>query len=190
MKTVTLILVVLVITYACLFGGAGITRLTTLRFRRGSVAIFAAAVQIAHVVLPQHRFVLTCLTTILLGWFCWENRGHSGMLCITLGLMLNLLVMLANQGTMPVSPGSVEHVRSLMDPTATMILQGKGAVIPDGQAAFAMLGDRLLLPGPLAHLAIWSIGDWILLTGVAWLLAQTMKGRIHVESWTDNNLTA
>ena len=63
----------------------------------------------------------------------------------------------------------------------TSLLVSKGSVLNDDVASLAWLGDRLLLPGPLARLAAWSIGDVLLLVGVGRLLWHTMKGTDHDE---------
>jgi hypothetical protein len=118
---------------------------------------------------------------LLLG-FCWLNRTISGFWLVTLGISLNMLVMFANSGHMPISPAAFQRMSGLDVPSGTLLLFSKDRVLEDAAAMLPWLGDRLLLPGPLAGVAVWSVGDLLLLTGTGQLLWVTMKGTGHDQS--------
>jgi hypothetical protein len=164
------------------FGSAGLLRLTTLQFRGGLLALSASVVQAASVLLLNHRLVMLLVTMALLLGFCWLNRTISGFWLVTLGISLNLLVMFANSGHMPISPAAFQRMSGLDVPGGTFLLFSKDRVLEDAAAMLPWLGDRLFLPGPLAGVAVWSVGDVLLLTGTGQLLWVTMKGKDHAQS--------
>lgn len=163
------------------FGSAGLLRLTTLQFRGGSLALIACLLQVASVLSHSHRLVILAMTMVVLLIFCWLNRARAGFWLVTLGITLNLLVMIANNGDMPIRPAAFQHMSGLDVPSGTKLLYSKDRVLEDAAAVLPWLGDRLLLPGPLARVAVWSIGDLLLLIGTGRLLWVTMKGIDHAQ---------
>jgi len=161
------------------FGTSGVMRLTTLHFRGRPLALLACLAQVASMLSPQHRLALLSVTTALLLGFCWLNRATSGFWLVTLGIGLNLLVMLANSGHMPLNPAAFQRMSGVDLPSGTTVLFSKDRVLADAAAALPWLGDRILLPGPLGRVAVWSVGDMLLLSGTAQLLWVTMKGTGH-----------
>jgi hypothetical protein len=158
------------------FGRAGLRNLARFSPRGSALAAGAGFVQIANVITQQHRLALLVLTAALLILFCWMNRRLAGMGLATSGILLNLLVMGANNGTMPISPAMVARMSSFETRPGMELTRSKDRVLDDSAARFHLLGDRLSLPGPLARLAAWSIGDMLLLAGIARLLWRIMKG--------------
>jgi hypothetical protein len=163
------------------FGGAGLIRLTALHFRGGTLALVACLAQGASVLVQHHRLLLLVVTAGLLLGFCWLNRAMPGFWLVTIGISLNLLVMFANGGYMPVGPDAFRRMTGLEVPSGTPLLFSKDRVLGDAAALLPWLGDRLLLPGPLARVAVWSIGDVLLLSGTGQLLWVTMKGTGHAQ---------
>lgn len=164
------------------FGSRGLLRLTTLHFRGGMLALFASLVQTASVLLQHQRLLMLGMTMVLVLGFCWLNRTIPGFWLVSLGISLNLLVMFANSGHMPVSPAAFQRMSGLDVPAGTLLLFSKDRVLEDAAALLPWLGDRLLLPGPLARVAVWSVGDLLLLMGTGQLLWVTMKGTGHDQS--------
>ena len=158
------------------FGRAGLLHLTTLRFRGGTLALLACLAQSASVLTHHYQLPLLLVNTVLLLGFCWWNRAAPGFWLVTMGMGLNFLVMVANGGLMPLSPIAFAQMSGVDVAAGTELLFSKSRVLDDAVAALPWLGDRLLLPGPLARLAVWSVGDFILLAGTARLLWMTMKG--------------
>jgi hypothetical protein len=158
------------------FGIAGLLRLANLQFHGGALALLACLAQLGSMLVPQRRLGLLLATAVLLCGFCWLNRMTPGFWLVTIGIGLNVLVMAANSGHMPVSPAAFQQMSGLELPSGTTLLRSKDQVLADAVAVLPWLGDRLLLPGPLARVAVWSIGDLLLIAGTAQLLWVTMKG--------------
>jgi hypothetical protein len=167
----------LVLVLVAVYRWRGLQRLAALRVRGAPLALGAAAAQLVSVVTQQQRAVLLVVSTLLLLGFCWRNRRLAGVGLIAGGIALNSLVMLVNGGTMPVSPASLPTLGYELTEGAQLPLQ-KSRVLADEHARLAWLGDRWHLPGPLAPVAAWSLGDGLLLAGLAWLLVRTMKGNV------------
>jgi hypothetical protein len=166
MIVLLLTLGMLLLIVVCRNGWAG---LAALRIRGGYLALLACLAQIAGV-LVQQRLAMLLISIGLLIAFCWLNRRQAGMALITTGIGLNMLVMTANQGSMPVSPATLTQVYGYQVDKDTPLRLSKSRVLEEGDAALAWLSDRLLLPGALAHLAAWSVGDIVLIAGVGRLL--------------------
>lgn len=166
----------MVLLFTGRFGSTGLLRLTSLQFRGGLLALIASLVQIVSVLAQNHRLAMLIVTTLLLLGFCWLNRTVAGFWLVTLGITLNLLVMFANSGHMPISPAAFQQMSGHDVSAGTSLLFSKDRVVEDAAAALPWLGDRLLLPGPLARVAVWSVGDLLLLLGTGQLLWVTMKG--------------
>jgi hypothetical protein len=160
---------VLLLIVVCRSGWAGLAGLATLQIRSGYLALLACLAQIVGVLVQQHLAMLLISIGLLIA-FCWLNRHQAGMALIVIGIGLNMLVMVANQGTMPVSPATLTRVYGFQVDQDTPLRFSKSRVLKDGDAALAWLSDRLLLPGALAHLAAWSVGDIVLIAGVGRLL--------------------
>ena len=171
----TLILLVAVCTVR--FGFAGLLRLAHLPLGGSWLAAFGCAAQLLGFSVPTYRFVMLVCSTILLLAFCWINRRYAGMWLVLIGIGLNMAVMLANGATMPINPAALREMTDIDLPAYSLIEGSKDQVLPDELATLSWLGDRLLLPGPLASLAVWSLGDVVLIVGVARLLWHVMKGK-------------
>jgi hypothetical protein len=167
---------IMLLVLVCRFGRAGLRRLGSFSFRGGMLAFLACLVQLASVLTHLWRFELLLVTAALLAIFCWLNRRRVGLPLATVGIALNLLVMGANGGTMPVSPTTLVRMSSVSAKSGTALHLTKDRVLADDQARLPWLGDRLLLPGYLRYLAAWSIGDVLIIMGTGLLLWHTMKG--------------
>ncbi|MEM8534653.1 MAG: DUF5317 family protein [Chloroflexota bacterium] len=172
--TVTLGLILLVLTL--FFGLAGLRRLATLQFRGGWLAVLAGVSQILNVLIQQYRVPLLIATIVFLGAFCILNYRLPGLILITVGVAMNLAAMAANGGMMPVQLEQLERAAGVPVADGTVLDNSKGIALTDESANLPWFGDRLLLPGPLAQLAVWSVGDILLIWGVIRLLWVTMKG--------------
>jgi Family of unknown function (DUF5317) len=167
---------VLLLALGLRYGRAGYAHLAELRLRGTYFAFVAVAAQVLAMV-SQHRIAPLLISLVCLTTFCWLNRRCSGMAFVFGGVMLNLIVMLANGGVMPVNAEAFAVVQGVAVDQASIQGPAKSAVIADQLAALAWMGDRLLLPGPLTRLAAWSIGDVIMIAGIGVLLGNTMRGR-------------
>jgi hypothetical protein len=98
----------------------------------------------------------------------WANRRVPGMLWLGLGLLLNMTVMLANGGYMPIAPETLERIGGqamAAAPAGTRLLGYKDIVLPREQTCLAVLSDVLVLPPPLAANA-FSPGDVLIAVGL------------------------
>lgn len=178
MIALTCTLGVLLAAFAGLFGARGLARLAALRFCGGWLAVGACVAQLAGALLAQ-RLAFLLVSAGLLAAFCALNRRQAGVPLIAAGFALNLLVMGANGGAMPLSPEAWRDVGRVELAPGEYLPGNKSQLLPDQRAALPWLGDRLLLPGPLRGVAAWSLGDALLLAGVGWMLWATMKGTHH-----------
>lgn len=89
------------------------------------------------------------------------------------GLILNLLVIAANGGWMPIDPKTASHL------TGTNILQildpgsrfgQKDVLLLPQEMHLAFLADRFLLPGWFPYQVAFSLGDSLIALGMFWLL--------------------
>jgi len=109
--------------------------------------------------------------------FLLRNLHVPGLTVAAIGLALNLAVMLANGGLMPVSP---ESQRSAGRPESREIVvgarttAGKGIVLPAEETRFAFLSDTIVLP-PIPRPMIVSIGDLITIGGLAFGVQSAMR---------------
>jgi hypothetical protein len=107
--------------------------------------------------------------------FVWLNRNLPGMPILMVGLVLNLLVISANGGWMPISPQTASHLPGGADArevTAGMRLGEKDIVLATESTRLEFLADRFLLPSWLHYATAFSAGDVFVAVGAFWLLAR------------------
>jgi hypothetical protein len=175
MRLLPLTLGLLLLALALWFGPRRLGRLASLELRGGWLAALALLVQAAGIALPQLRLALLLISAALLVRFCWLNRGLVGIGLASCGIALNMAVMAANGGAMPIPPESLARLEMQLTVGSDLPLQ-KSRVLADEEAVLAGLGDRLHLPGALGDRVAWSIGDVLLIAGIARLLAATLGG--------------
>jgi hypothetical protein len=167
---VPLILGALVGAAAGLGAGGSLRRLGTIRLRWPLVVIAALAVREAGVLTPLSRSPLaapiyTTAIVALLAWIVWHARLLPGMWLLAAGVGLNLVVVIANGGHMPVDPAFLNRGPAALAANHTL---GQYAVAgPDTRLAW--LGDRLAAPAPLNAIlpSAYSIGDVVAGLGMA-----------------------
>lgn len=113
----------------------------------------------------------------LLGWFVVLNRTRAGVVVAGVGASLNLAAIAANGGYMPASPSALA--------TAGITYAGdvynNSGVSGEG-TRLAFLGDVFATPSWLPMANVFSIGDVLIVVGVALMLAMTMRGSCHTEA--------
>ena len=148
-----------------LFGGR-LTRLgeVRLRSRRYVLAALLMQVVILSLVLVVDARVLAAfhvLSYLLAGVFVWRNRGIPGLAVTATGVASNGITIAVNEGTLPASPAGLR---------AAGIVQNGADFVNSGALAhprLAWLGDVFVVPAPLPLANVFSIGDVLIVVGVA-----------------------
>ncbi|HXM54587.1 MAG TPA: DUF5317 family protein [Candidatus Dormibacteraeota bacterium] len=123
--------------------------------------------------LAPATFVLSLL--VLIGWTIWHREELPGVLLVTAGMALNLAVVLANGGRMPVAT-SVAHLGPAQ-------LQADGVwaeyTVMGPGTRFGWLGDWILMPQPIGRLfwQAYSPGDLVSLVGITIVLFLATRPR-------------
>ncbi len=112
------------------------------------------------------------LSLILFLIFIWINRRLPGMPLLLAGLLLNLLVIAANGGWMPISPETASHLPGGFDAVTGGRFGLKDILLLPQDTRFELLADRFLFPGWFPYQVAFSLGDILVAAGVFWLLAR------------------
>jgi hypothetical protein len=114
---------------------------------------------------------------VLLLFFVWTNISTRGFWLLGVGLILNLSVILANQGWMPISPHTASQLtddRSAVEwKSGERFGNSKDKILPVEDTYLSLLSDRLLLPDWFPYRAAFSPGDLFIALGVFWLLCSS-----------------
>jgi hypothetical protein len=113
---------------------------------------------------PRLAFVASYL---LLGWVLWVNRRLPGIPWLAAGVMLNGLVILANGGWMPIAPQTVAILGDGAWPVGTHHGTSKDVVWPISETRLWFLSDIFVIPRPFPWPTAFSIGDVLIVLGVA-----------------------
>ncbi len=178
---ILLIAIVLSLTIGLLRGGR-LRRIAEIPLRYGWVALVALGLQVIFVsgprwgvALPMGVLVASYALLIAVVALNWRLPG---MPLVGLGLALNLAVMAANGGYMPVSPEALAraglgHLAAQVEYGAP-ILGAKDILLPREATRLWWLGDTLAVPGPAPLRAVLSVGDVFLAAGVIVLLQKAL----------------
>jgi len=180
-----LLYAVIVSIVVSLLRGGRFGSLTKLSFRAGWLAPLAFALQaiIIYFPLPETQGMWAPRTLLLLGTYgllilvVILNRGLPGFWVLGVGLALNLLVMLANGGFMPVTPEALEgaglsHLALGQQPGAR-VLNAKDILLPRESTRLWALSDIFVIPPPLG--TAFSPGDLFLALGGFWFFQRGMR---------------
>ncbi len=126
--------------------------------------------------LPVGAAYLHLFSYTLLLLFIVLNRRYPEILVMGGGLLLNLIVIVANGGYMPASATALE--RAGLPEVASALRAGtaRGNTILMGEGTrLNFLGDNLYLPAWVPLSSAFSIGDVVLGVGLALFLARRMR---------------
>ena len=122
------------------------------------------------------------ISLTLFAAFAWRNRHLPGMPILLAGLALNLCVMVANGGWMPINPQTASRLAG-SDVLGLVSLGSrfgqKDILLLSQNTRFEFLADRLLPPAWFPYQVAFSLGDVLVSLGIFWLLAHpSVKARI------------
>jgi hypothetical protein len=113
--------------------------------------------------------------------FVWLNRNLPGMPILLVGLILNLLVISANGGWMPISPQTASHLpggAAARELPVGVRFGEKDILLPVQSTRLEFLADRFLLPQWMRYPTAFSAGDVFVAVGAFWLLARQREAPI------------
>jgi hypothetical protein len=193
-----LIIALAVSIAAALLRGGRFAGLACLHVRWGLLAILSFGVQTLFIYqkpVPKTIGVWGWQELALMGSYVlllattWANRHLHGMALITLGLLLNLVVMAANGGWMPIAPEAVRRAGLLqLAPSLTpgmRIFSSKDIILLREQTRLWLLSDIFVLSKPFPVASVFCVGDVVSALGAFALLQRGMlghAGRQHAES--------
>lgn len=121
------------------------------------------------------------VSQILLLIFAWFNRRLSGMWLLIVGLVLNLAVISANGGGMPISPETASRLvpSSIVHSyqSGERFGHGKDVILVPEVTHLEWLGDRFVPPDWFPYQFAFSMGDVLISMGVFLLLVDSKPSR-------------
>ena len=181
-----------------LLRGGRFAGLASLQVRCGLLAVLAFAVQTLFIYekpVQKVTGVWGWQEAALMGSYLlllattWANRHLHGMALITLGLILNLVVMAANGGWMPIAPEAVRRAGfARLVPSLTpgmRVFSSKDIILLREQTRLWFLSDIFVLSKPFPVASVFCVGDVVSALGAFALLQKGMlghPGRPHAES--------
>jgi hypothetical protein len=152
-----------------LFGGR-LGRLAALQLRLPGLLVSALAIQVLLISVFPDRFHAAHVPAhlasyVLAGAFFVANRRVAGLWAVGLGGLGNFAAIAANGGVMPASPAAVA---AASEPTAAAGGFINSAAVPD--ARLAWLGDVFAIPSSWPMSNVFSIGDVVIVLGIAVVL--------------------
>lgn len=180
-------LLVLTFVLALLWGlarGGRLSNLQTVDLPGYWLALLALALQIGLIYFPLPLWIsrpgLLLLSYAALAWFIWRNRRLPGMWLIGAGLLANWVVILANDGFMPVTyealaaAGKAHLVTG--SSSGTSVFGSKDILLNAAETRLWFLADIFVIPPPFPVPGVFSVGDALLAGGTFVLIPALLGG--------------
>lgn len=179
---IRLAIIALVIIVALLRGGS-LRNFATLKLRWLPLVIAGFALQLL-IFTPFARSPLVAFATLpiyvlslaLLAIWVASNWRIPGMALIAIGLALNVAVIGANGGHMPVLPESARLAGQYEALAADDPRTSKHKLMPSDQVRLWLLSDIIAVPRGVPGASVMSVGDIVLTVGIAILCYRTLGG--------------
>jgi len=183
-----IIIPVLLAGLAGILRGGQLHNLGHLRLRGSWIPLVMFALQLVVVIFPMGRGAawfrlgpwVTVATYALLMAFLMANRRLPGLRLVLLGAALNLAVILANGGYMPVTREALErsgHLDLIIDHgEKAYVLGSKDIVLSEAETHLKLLSDVVGIPETFPTSATFSLGDVFIMAGAAWLAYRALLG--------------
>lgn len=165
------------------FGGR-VSNLPSLRLRGLWLVLLALIVQLLifplftdRPLLPYAVAPLHIVSYVLMFVFLVLNLRTKPLLVLGGGALLNFVAIAANSGRMPASVTALE--RAGYTGTSELLASGgvHGNILMMGDASrLDVLGDWLYLPAWVPFATAFSLGDVVIMLGLAWLIVRGMRG--------------
>lgn len=126
---------------------------------------------------PSVHLYITVVSYLLLLYLAWLNLENQGVRFILIGMILNVMVILANGGRIPVDLETARQVGVDVEALVNQVQAKHAPLTMDSRLAF--LGDVIPVKYPFAR--IISVGDIFALIG-AFLLIQDLMGK-SIKIW-------
>jgi hypothetical protein len=165
-----------------LFRKGTLSNLTQISLKRIELLILACLIQGGLIFFGSRKvqFILDyssyalIFSYIVLLLAVWYNKQLKGMNIITLGIILNFAVIIANGGHMPVLLSSLHRVG--LDDFALILKEGSYVThtLITEKTLCAFLADVIPLPSPFPDPSVISFGDFLMFCGVFSLIQNAM----------------
>lgn len=153
--------------------GKSLAPLASLTIRRPWLVWASMAIQLPITLIAEFPETLGqalhLFSFALAGCFLWANRHIPGALLIAGGGAMNLIAIAANGGTMPASDWAW-RTAGFPAPTESF---GNSSVVHS--ARLPWLGDVLAVPESWPFSNVFSIGDVVIVAGLAYLVHRTCR---------------
>jgi hypothetical protein len=169
-----------------LLRGGRLSLMAPLPLRWPAVPVLAFGAQVVVIFFPEsyrqglslHTGLLS-LSYLALLLTAWVNRRVPGMVLLALGLLLNVAVMSANGGYMPITPETMQrigHANTASIEPGTRVVGSKDVALPREQTRLWVLSDILILPPPFPIPSACSPGDVLIAAGAFLIVQRALLG--------------
>jgi hypothetical protein len=161
--------------------GRTFDRIAAIPLRSAWLALLAVGLQLPLLRAPMVptgsiglQMALFVTSLVLLLAFVWRNRRLVGVLILGVGVICNLVVIVANGGFMPITPETLVEINPGSNveqwPEGVHYGNSKDVIRMREDTKLRVLSDVLVSPPPLPGTVAFSVGDLLIAAGIVVLL--------------------